>query len=51
MISFANLEVLFLNVLYPENIVVMTSTVQGFFYNPSEAMGFQSNGLYFATMY
>ena len=49
MFSFANAEVLQLYTVYPLYFVTMTSTVQGFFYNPTEPM--QQQTFYFATMY
>lgn len=51
MVAFTNQEVMWLIELYPENIVVMTSNIHGFYFNPSEAMGYSCFGLYFATMY
>lgn len=51
MVALSNQNVMFLVEFYPENIVVMTSSIHGFYYNPSEAMGYECGGLYFATMY
>ena len=48
MVALANYEVMGLYEIYPEYFIVMTSNVQGYFYNPSEPM---QPGYYFATMY
>lgn len=51
--QFANNEVMQLQTVYPLYFAVMTSNIQGFFYNPSGPYydGGGTNTFYFATMY
>lgn len=48
MTELANQEVMFLYTIYPEWFFVMTSSIHGYYYNPSEGM---VPGYYFAMMY